>query len=83
MSAVREWALANGYTVGTRGRIPDTVLTAYQAAHPELEPEAEPEREWAVTVDLPGVSPEAEARICELMFDLVMEAYRAGIEAAS
>ncbi len=30
---VREWANSNGYTVSDRGRIPNTVLTAYDASH--------------------------------------------------
>jgi hypothetical protein len=31
-AAVREWARANGYTVGDRGRIPAPVLEAFRAA---------------------------------------------------
>ena len=34
--AVRQWALANGYEVGTRGRLPAVVLDAYEAAHAVL-----------------------------------------------
>lgn len=30
---VREWAKANGYTVSERGRVPASVLEAYEAAH--------------------------------------------------
>ena len=30
---VREWAAQNGYTLSDRGRIPATVLEAYDAAH--------------------------------------------------
>ncbi|MGB4778813.1 Lsr2 family DNA-binding protein, partial [Microbacterium sp.] len=30
---VREWALQNGYTVSERGRVPASVLEAYDAAH--------------------------------------------------
>ena len=82
-SPIREWALANGYTVGTRGRIPDTVVLAYYEAHPNIEVEPEPEPQWSITLDLPGMSEEYEARICELVFDLVATAYRAGMEAAS
>lgn len=33
LSAVREWATANGYEVSTRGRIPTAVLEAYDAAN--------------------------------------------------
>ncbi len=33
LSAVREWARQNGYTVSNRGRIPNEVLQAYDAAH--------------------------------------------------
>lgn len=33
LAAVREWARANGHTVSDRGRIPGTVLEAYQAAN--------------------------------------------------
>lgn len=33
LAAVREWARQNGYTVSNRGRIPNEVLEAYQAAH--------------------------------------------------
>jgi hypothetical protein len=29
----REWALANGYEVSTRGRVPNEVQQAYAAAH--------------------------------------------------
>lgn len=32
-AAVREWAAANGYEVGDRGRIPQKVIDAYTAAH--------------------------------------------------
>jgi hypothetical protein len=32
LSAVREWAVANGHNVSTRGRIPGIVLDAYHAA---------------------------------------------------
>jgi len=32
VTAIREWARANGYTIGDRGRIPAPVLEAYQAA---------------------------------------------------
>ena len=32
-SAIREWARANGHQVSERGRIPKSVLEAYQAAH--------------------------------------------------
>lgn len=32
-SAVREWAKSNGYTVSERGRVPASVLEAYEAAH--------------------------------------------------
>lgn len=31
-SAIREWANANGHTVGDRGRIPATIIEAYEAA---------------------------------------------------
>ncbi|WP_314431798.1 histone-like nucleoid-structuring protein Lsr2, partial [Microbacterium lacticum] len=30
---VREWAAQNGYTVSERGRIPASVLEAYDATH--------------------------------------------------
>jgi hypothetical protein len=53
-TAIREWANANGHEVSTRGRIPSTVLAAYQnrgsAPAPEpavataTEPEAAPQR---------------------------------------
>ncbi|WP_127476074.1 histone-like nucleoid-structuring protein Lsr2 [Microbacterium sulfonylureivorans] len=32
-SAVREWAKANGHQVSERGRVPASVLEAYEAAH--------------------------------------------------
>lgn len=32
-AAVREWANANGFEVGDRGRIPATIAEAYEAAH--------------------------------------------------
>ncbi|MET0735682.1 MAG: Lsr2 family protein [Microbacterium sp.] len=32
-SAVREWAKSNGYQVSERGRVPASVLEAYEAAH--------------------------------------------------
>jgi hypothetical protein len=32
-SAIREWAKANGYQVSERGRVPASVLEAYDAAH--------------------------------------------------
>lgn len=30
---VRAWAVANGYKVSTRGRVPADILAAYEAAH--------------------------------------------------
>lgn len=33
LSAVREWARQNGHSVSERGRVPGTVLEAYDAAH--------------------------------------------------
>ncbi|MTE23407.1 Lsr2 family protein [Microbacterium sp. ZXX196] len=33
LAAVREWARANGHTVSDRGRVPEAVLQAYDAAH--------------------------------------------------
>lgn len=33
MSGVRTWAREHGFEVSDRGRIPQTVLTAYQEAH--------------------------------------------------
>lgn len=33
LSAIRAWANGNGYTVSDRGRVPATVLEAYNAAH--------------------------------------------------
>lgn len=30
---IRQWAQENGYTVSSRGRIPDTVREAYDKAH--------------------------------------------------
>lgn len=32
-AAIREWAKANGHTVSERGRVPASVLEAYDAAH--------------------------------------------------
>jgi len=32
-SAIREWAKANGQQVSERGRIPESVIAAYNAAH--------------------------------------------------
>jgi hypothetical protein len=34
MTDIREWANANGYTIGAKGRIPDIIQHAYDAAHP-------------------------------------------------
>ncbi|WP_454149036.1 histone-like nucleoid-structuring protein Lsr2 [Microbacterium lacticum] len=33
LAAVRAWANDNGHTVSERGRVPATVLAAYEAAH--------------------------------------------------
>jgi len=33
LGAVRSWAKENGYTVSERGRVPLTILEAYDAAH--------------------------------------------------
>lgn len=33
VAAIRAWANENGYTLSERGRIPATILEAYQAAH--------------------------------------------------
>jgi hypothetical protein len=33
MQAIREWAQANGHKVSDRGRIPASVVEAYEAAH--------------------------------------------------
>jgi hypothetical protein len=32
-AAIRTWARGNGHRVSDRGRIPETVMTAYRAAH--------------------------------------------------
>jgi hypothetical protein len=32
LSAVRSWAVENGYTISSRGRVPRTVIEAYQGA---------------------------------------------------
>jgi len=32
-AAIRAWARANGHQVSDRGRIPKSVIEAYQAAH--------------------------------------------------
>ncbi|MFE1644469.1 Lsr2 family protein [Microbacterium sp. P01] len=32
-SAIRSWAAENGYTVSERGRVPATIIEAYEAAH--------------------------------------------------
>ncbi len=48
-AAIREWANSNGHEVSARGRIPSTVLAAYEsrgsvpAAEPVVEAAAEPE----------------------------------------
>ena len=36
-SRIREWATSNGYDIGERGRIPEYIQTAYEAAHPDQE----------------------------------------------
>jgi hypothetical protein len=57
-AAIREWATANGLEVSARGRIPSTVLEAYEnrgntaaaavpAAEPVVEPVVEPAAESA------------------------------------
>lgn len=33
LAAIREWAKDNGYAVGDRGRIPQQVIAAFEAAH--------------------------------------------------
>lgn len=33
LQIIREWGQANGHTVGDRGRIPASVIEAYDAAH--------------------------------------------------
>lgn len=33
LGAVRTWAAANGHTVSDRGRVPQAILDAYDAAH--------------------------------------------------
>jgi hypothetical protein len=33
LSAIREWARANGYAVSDRGRIPKSAMEAFDAAH--------------------------------------------------
>lgn len=33
LGAVREWARANGHTVSDRGRVPSTIVDAYEAAN--------------------------------------------------
>lgn len=33
LTAVRDWARENGYTVSERGRLASTILEAYEAAH--------------------------------------------------
>ena len=33
LDQVREWANTNGHTVSTRGRVPNSILQAYDSAH--------------------------------------------------
>ena len=33
LAAVREWARANGHTVSDRGRVPGSIIVAYEAAN--------------------------------------------------
>lgn len=33
LAAVREWAGKNGFEVASRGRVPESVVAAYEAAH--------------------------------------------------
>ena len=33
LTAIRTWARAHGHTVADRGRIPETIIAAYDAAH--------------------------------------------------
>lgn len=33
LAAIRAWAAANGHQVSSRGRVPEAVLAAYDAAH--------------------------------------------------
>ena len=42
LGAVRSWARDNGYTVSERGRIPATLLAAYEAAHNGASPTSSP-----------------------------------------
>lgn len=39
---VRQWGRDNGWKLGVRGRIPEPLLDAYRAAHPELSEESSP-----------------------------------------
>lgn len=40
LAEIRAWANANGHDVATKGRIPQAVMDAYAAAHPEPAPAA-------------------------------------------
>lgn len=33
LAAIREWANQNGYTISSRGRVPQSVVEAYEASH--------------------------------------------------
>lgn len=71
-SPVRDWAKANGYEVGDRGRIPDHVVLAYEEAQSEPEVESLGDQELWVQVNIPGATQEVEDAVCEAFLAILV-----------
>jgi hypothetical protein len=75
-SPVGEWAKANGYPCGDRGRLSDDIITAWDNAHPQPQvetPDDMGDQLW-VQVNIPGQSPEVEETVCTLLLGILIAA---------
>lgn len=62
-SVIREWAAANGYTVGNRGMIPANVVEAYEAATTKSTKPQNVEADEPTTVEAPSAVADLESAL--------------------
>jgi hypothetical protein len=75
-SAVRDWAKAQGYDIGDRGRLPDWVVLAYEESksEPQVESADGMDDQLWVQVNIPGQPVEVEEVACQLLLGILVAA---------
>jgi hypothetical protein len=71
-SPVRDWAKAQGYDVGDRGRLPDWVVLAYEESKSEPQVETDPDDQLWVQVNIPGATVEVEEVACQMLLGILI-----------